>query len=175
MGPGSASLYKSTLLSEGAALIVPCLFLGVSIIRVSTVLYRPNRSRNVIILILFLVADTPENLAYERLNSGLAHIQLSWTGTSFKYLVEIRNDNSEKSFKYMVSRNDSNDTSVTTMLNVTDNLDINETYSVSVIAVGDSMKNELPSNETEDIIIFLGKIQQYRIYNYYISFSLLLN
>ena len=109
------------------------------------------------------------------MNSGLAHIQLSWTGTSFKYLVEIRNDNSEKSFKYMVSRNDSNDTSVTTMLNVTENLDINETYSVSVIAVGDSMKNELPSNETEDIIIFLGKIQQYRIYNYYISFSLLLN
>ena len=102
-------------------------------------------SRIVYILSL-TVASTPTDLTATRLNTGLAHVQLSWCSVSGVVGYEVFYQVNGSSTVVSVAN------TINTMLNITSGLSLGVTYDFFVVSYGDS--TVLPSNRSTTSFTF---------------------
>ena len=92
------------------------------------------------------VAGTPTNLTATRLNTGLAHVQLSWSSVSgvvgYGVFYQVNG----------TSTVDSVANTTNTMLNITSGLSLEVTYDFFVVSYSDS--TVLPSNRRATSLTF---------------------
>ena len=100
-------------------------------------------SRIVYILSL-TVASTPTDLTATRLNTGLAHVQLSWSSVSGVVGYEV--------FYQVNGTVVSVANTINTMLNIISGLSLGVTYDFFVVSYGDS--TVLPSNRSTTSFTF---------------------
>ena len=100
-------------------------------------------------IIIFTVSDTPTNLTLTRLGAGLAHVQLSWTGSSPRYEV----------FYSLGGSDDIQSAGVTadTTYDVTSGLNHSETYEFFVVSYGNDGTPVLPSVNSSIESVTLSK------------------
>ena len=102
-------------------------------------------SRIVYILSL-TVAGTPTDLIATKLNTGLAHVQLSWSSVSGVVGYEVFYQVNGSSTVVSVAN------TTNTMLNITSGLSLGVTYDFFVVSYGDS--TVLPSNRSTTSLTF---------------------
>ena len=98
----------------------------------------------------YTVAGTPTGLTATRLNTGLAHVQLSWSSvhgvSGYEVFYQLNRDSSS----VMSAGNTTN-----TMLNITSGLSYNDTYDFFVVSYGSEGSTVLPSDHSNNITIEL--------------------
>ena len=119
-------------------------------------------SRIVYILSL-TVAGTPTDLTATRLNTGLAHVQLSWSTVSGVVGYEVFYQVNGSSTVVSVAN------TTNTMLNITSGLSLGVTYDLFVVSYGDS--TVLPSNRSITSLTFSKRYQNELALNYQFSKS----
>ena len=100
-------------------------------------------------IIIFTVSDTPTDLSLTRLDTGLVHVQLSWSGSSPRYEV----------FYSLSGSDDIQSAGVTTdtTYNVTSGLTQGQTYEFFVISYGNDDTPVLPSVNSSIESVTLSK------------------
>ena len=108
------------------------------------------------------VAGTPTGLTATRLNSGLAHVQLSWSTVSGVAGYEVFYQYSYGSSSVM-----SAGTTTKTMLNITSGLSLYSTYNFFVVSYGNEGSTVLPSDHSNNLTVTFtsefinGNMKQY--------------
>ena len=94
------------------------------------------------------VGGTPTDLTATRLNTGLTHVQLSWSSVSgvagYEVFYQIGNCSSSVM---------SAGTTTNTMLNITSGLDLYCTYNFFVVSYGNEDSTVLPSDHSNNITV----------------------
>ena len=103
-------------------------------------------SRIVYILYLTSVAGTPTDLTVTRLNTGLVHVQLSWSSVSGVVGYEVFYQANGSSTVVSVAN------TTNTMLNITSGLSLGMTYDFFVVSYDDI--TVLPSNRITTSLTF---------------------
>ena len=107
----------------------------------------------IIFLSLFVtVAGTPAGLTATRLNTGLAHVQLSWSSVSDVAYYEVFYQVSSCNSTVM-----SGGTTTNTILNITSGLNYTNTYNFFVISYGSQGSTILPSDPSNMTTLTLCK------------------
>ena len=97
-----------------------------------------------------IVAGTPTGLIATRLNTGLTHVQLSWSSVSGVAGYEVFYQLSSGSGSVM-----SAGTTTNTMLNITSGLTSYSTYNFFVVSYGSEDSTVLPSDHSNNITVTL--------------------
>ena len=92
------------------------------------------------------VAGTPTDLTATRINTGLAHVQLSWSSVSGVVGYEVFYQVNRSSIVVSVAN------TINTMLNITSGLSLGVTYDFFVVSYGDN--TVLPSNKSTTSLTF---------------------
>ena len=100
----------------------------------------------------YIVAGTPTGLTATRLNTGLSHVQLSWSSVSGVAGYEVFYQLSNYSSSVMSAGNTTN-----TMLNITSGLSLDNIYNFFVVSYGSEDSTVLPSDHSNNITIELCK------------------
>ena len=98
------------------------------------------------------VAGTPTGLTATRLNTGLTHVQLSWSSVSGVAGYEVFYQLSSGSSSVM-----SGGTTTNTMLNITSGLTSYSTYNFFVVSYGSEGSTVLPSDHSNTITVTFCK------------------
>ena len=101
------------------------------------------------IILSLTVADTPTNLTATKLNTGPAHVQLSWSSVSGVVGYEVFYQVNGSSTVVSVAN------TTNTMLNITSGLSLGVTYDFFVVSYGDS--TVLPSNRSTTSLLTFSK------------------
>ena len=97
-----------------------------------------------------IVAGTPTGLNATRLNTGLTHVQLSWSSVSGVAGYEVFYQLSNGSSSVM-----SAGTTINTMLDITSGLTLNSTYNFFVVSYGSEGSTVLPSDHSNNVTVTL--------------------
>ena len=98
------------------------------------------------------VAGTPTGLTATRLNSGLTHVQLSWSSVSGVAGYEVFYQLSSDSSSVM-----SAETTTNTMLNITSGVTLYSTYNFFAVSYGSEGSAVLPSDHSNNVTVTFGK------------------
>ena len=97
------------------------------------------------------VADTPTGLNATRLNTGLTHVQISWSSVSGVAGYEVFYQLSSDSSSVM-----SAGTTTNTMLNITSGLSYSNIYNFFVVSYGSEGSTVLPSDHSNTTTLTLS-------------------
>ena len=98
------------------------------------------------------VTGTPTGLNATRLNTGLTHVQLSWSSVSGVAGYEVFYQLSSGISSVM-----SAGTTTNTMLNITSGLTLYSTYNFFIVSYGSEGSTVLPSNHSNTITVTFCK------------------
>ena len=98
------------------------------------------------------VAGTPTGLTATRLNTGLTHVQLSWSSVSGVAGYDVFYQLSSGSSSVM-----SAGTTTNTMLNITSGLTLCNTYNFFLVSYGSEGSTVLPSNHSNNVTVTFCK------------------
>ena len=117
----------------------------------------------VVYILPLTVAGTPTDLTAKRLNTGLAHVQLSWSSVSGVVGYEVFYQVNGSSTVVSVAN------TTNTMLNITSGLSLGVTYDFFVVSYGDS--TVLPSNRSTTSLTFSKRYLKEVVLIYHFSKS----
>ena len=100
--------------------------------------------------ISLIVAGTPTGLTATRLNTGLTHVQLSWSSAlgvaGYEMFYQLSNGSSSVM---------SGGTTTNTMLNITSGLSLYSTYNFFIVSYGSEGSTVLPSDHSNNVTVTL--------------------